>query len=556
MNGTSMAAPHVAGAVALLWSANPALIGDYDATYRLLVETAQPRTDDAFDADRYTHCHADSVPNNIYGYGLLDTYAAIAEARVDIPWLSLPQQFDPVAAGDTATLTIQIDARAIPKPGSYSARILVGTGDLSQTPLPVEVMLTVAPSSELATVTGTVRDTFNGAPLVGTVEVNNHLRLVLDEEGSFRALLQPSQKLYVFQTNVQGYVNQSERLLLEAGGEYTLDFVLDGDMPVLDIVQPLAPGSNEPPAITTALSLGRQNIYRIGVRNSGSQPLDFTASVPFEPYSIWHSDEPDGPDNNWINMPLDETNPVTLTTNSAFGPIELDPPFVFNGVARDKLYVSANGMLSFEVLPFNPIPPRSCLPAMEAFATAIAPMRTDLDPSAGGKVHWAAIEEGFLITFEDVPVVDAHTIHLDPDVTFQVLLAHDGRIVYNYGQLDTVPHNVAVGMQYDEETVQLVGCGKDTPISTKMSIEFRPQANPEHWIDLPDTTGAVVLQPGEQTSLSVELRATSIGHYQPYRSAVVFTSNDLRRPTVRLPVALTTYPSPNVVWMPLFKIRQ
>ncbi|MCX7680696.1 MAG: M14 family zinc carboxypeptidase, partial [Anaerolineae bacterium] len=74
MQGTSMAAPHVAGAVALLWSAQPALRNQIDRTEAILNETALPRYS--------TQCGDPpaSVPNNVYGWGRLDVLAAVRRA--------------------------------------------------------------------------------------------------------------------------------------------------------------------------------------------------------------------------------------------------------------------------------------------------------------------------------------------------------------------------------------------------------------------------------------------------------------------------------------------
>jgi len=74
-SGTSMAGPHVAGVVALMWSANPALIGDIDRTTQILIETARPYT-----GSTAGDCFSTEIPNNVYGYGMVDAYAAVTKA--------------------------------------------------------------------------------------------------------------------------------------------------------------------------------------------------------------------------------------------------------------------------------------------------------------------------------------------------------------------------------------------------------------------------------------------------------------------------------------------
>jgi serine protease AprX len=77
-SGTSMAGPHVVGTVALLWSAVPCLIGNVDATEWIIAHAARPRT-------TTQTCGGDGpgdVPNNVYGWGIVDALAAVKASRI------------------------------------------------------------------------------------------------------------------------------------------------------------------------------------------------------------------------------------------------------------------------------------------------------------------------------------------------------------------------------------------------------------------------------------------------------------------------------------------
>ena len=88
-SGTSMAGPHVAGAVALIINANPELRGDVPALESILKTSAIPKTDS-------TECHIYDgleVPNHVYGHGRIDVFKAVQLALTvsSNPNLTAPQ---------------------------------------------------------------------------------------------------------------------------------------------------------------------------------------------------------------------------------------------------------------------------------------------------------------------------------------------------------------------------------------------------------------------------------------------------------------------------------
>src|SRR4029077_9339321 len=103
-SGTSMATPHIAGAMALLWSAIPSfrhqIMPSRDALNQSAVHIAS------------TACGDAGPPNNVYGWGRVDIFAAVGGGTPTPTPTATP------TASPTATASATATPRPTPTPRS------------------------------------------------------------------------------------------------------------------------------------------------------------------------------------------------------------------------------------------------------------------------------------------------------------------------------------------------------------------------------------------------------------------------------------------------------
>jgi hypothetical protein len=126
-------------------------------------------------------------------------------------------------------------------------------------------------------------------------------------------------------------------------------------------------------------------------------------------------------------LPLgtDPGTPITLDDDDA-REVTLPFAFPFYGHAFDRVFVNSDGNLTFGAGDSASSPRR--IGRLVGGPPRIAPLLTDLDPSAGGEISTQALGDQFVITWRGVPNFEATIKN-----TFEAVLHADGRIDFVYG---------------------------------------------------------------------------------------------------------------------------
>jgi N-acetylneuraminic acid mutarotase len=188
---------------------------------------------------------------------------------------------------------------------------------------------------------------------------------------------------------------------------------------------------------------------------------------------------------NWIDISATGTN-LGLSDE---GNAQIALPFAFNfyGTPYNAVTVSANGALSFYDTSISYA--NSCLPTSTQ-TTLIAPFWDDLNPGAGGAVHWevqgSAPNRQVIVQWSGVPHYTAGGA-----VTFQAILSEgSNQILLQYQDVDfgNAAYNngasATVGLQGDSASVTQYSC--NTPaLAAATAILFEP---PDYYLTLSSVT--------------------------------------------------------------------
>ena len=425
-NGTSMASPHTAGTVALMWSAAPTLVGDIDETRALL-------DDNATDVNSIG-CGGSVDDNNNFGEGRLDALRSVQQSpRGPVGTL---QGFVTDASNGQP-----IAGAAVTVTGPVSRNLVTNSDGR------YEVPLSVGDYEVTAAKFGYVSQTINVTITEGDT-VSGNIQLTPAPSGSISGLVLTDDGTPIESATVTVAGTPLTPATTDADGAYSFPAVPHGTY-----------------SVTASTGVCYQSETQ-SVTVDGAEAADFELSGASDSFGYACSVEPTGY--------TEATTPVSLTGDDAAASVALPFPFLYYGQAYSTAFLSTNGHVNF--LASSTAFSNVAIPNTATPNAAIYPFWDDLLLDSSSRVftatRGAAPDREFVIEYRNAGFFGDSTLRVD----FEVVLGEGDDIAFHYRNLGPAAgelgNSATVGIENRTGTVGLQMSFNQASLSNARSIRF------------------------------------------------------------------------------------
>ncbi len=359
-SGTSMAAPHTAGTLALMLSAKLELIGQFDGAADALKSTALDRIDTACGgAD-------DGDPNNVYGDGRIDAASAVALVKTGGTLQGTVTDGGNASPIGGATVTADNGSREFSTvteaDGTYSLFLAAGTYTVSVSAFGYES--TLRPGVEIVTEQRTIEDF--GLQALPRFQVTGTIRAA-ENGGSLAG------------ATVRALGTPVEPAVSAADGTYALT------LPVGGYTLAAGAGGCTETGIAEVVLLDADIVQNFSLAQKLDNVGHACAATAFE----------------WVEAP----NQTALFGDEFVGRLSLPFDFPFYGETYSQVFITDNGYLTFAGPDqFNPFP--SPIPSSGSPNAAVYALWQDMFLDAQSTISYGVIgtapDRAFVLEFDDI----------------------------------------------------------------------------------------------------------------------------------------------------------